>query len=279
MIGASRSPAPRATRSDADSPFRSSKKAGLAARSFGCLDPPDRRFHMAVRRQHVQAAVEVGVEEEHAEGQRAPAWRADAGHDGVVAEQPLAGSCHVEGRHLVGEVADHHRELVVVVEPGRIHAHRARRGAARVEREARFHPGFAEPAFALVQEQEVANRVVGDHEIGAAVAVNVHRRDRQRLAHRLAGGRVGDMHAGILGDVDERPAVVPIKVRVRAGEVGRRAVGATDAGQPVVPPPDRSRATGDVVAREQVEVAVASMSTNAALVLHAPGFRRRRLWR
>ncbi len=75
--------------------------------------------------QQVEPAVEVVVEEEDAELERQPARRADAGGDRLVGVERGVALRHVERRHLVGEVADRERQLVVVAVVGAVDAHGA----------------------------------------------------------------------------------------------------------------------------------------------------------
>ena len=110
--------------------------------------------------------------------------------------------------------------------------------------------------MALVVEEEVLDRVVGHGDVDQAVAVDVVGGDAQRLAHRhLEVGRA-DLDPGRLADVGEPAAVVAQERAERAAERGRRPVGPADAGElKSLDLVDLGR-PGDVVADEQIEIAV-----------------------
>ncbi len=109
---------------------------------------------------------------------------------------------------------------------------------------------------ALVVEEEVLDRVVGHGDVDQAIAVDVVGGHAQRLAHRhLEVGRA-DLDAGRLADVGEPAAVVAQERAERAAERGRRPVSPADAGElKPLDLVDLGR-PGDVVADEEIEIAV-----------------------
>ena len=216
-------------------------------------------FDVAVGRQQIQAAVQVVVEKQHAEGQRAAAGRSDAGDDRLVGKLQRRLLRDIQRRHLVGEVADGDAERTVVAEVGRVDAHRAAAVAVGIERDAGAGADLLERAVLPVVEDEVLHRVVGDDEIGPAVA----RRDRS--ATTPSDLAIGTPVAGFLICTPAR-ADTSVKwpwpsLRYRYGkcafEGARRTVGAAESDEAeVLLQVDRSR-PADVVADEEIEVAVA----------------------
>ncbi len=125
-------------------------------------------------------------------------------------------------------------------------------------RRRRPRPTSSKVPSCWLSEEEVAHGVVGDEEVDPAVAVDVDRHRRQRLA---TGTPVASFliwtPASAETSVKRAVAVVAVEVGERALIVERRAVGAADAGEPVVElEVDRAR-PAHVVADEEVEVAVA----------------------
>ena len=212
---------------------------------------------MAVGREQVEPAVQIVVEEEQAEFQRRLGGCTEAVEVGQVRElERRRLVADVECRHLVGEIADGQAEPVVVHEGGPVDAHAAARRARLVEGDARDDGDLLELALALVVKEEVLDRVVGDGDVDQAVAVDVVRRDAQRLADRhLEVGRA-HLDARLLADVGELTAVVAQEGAERAGKRRRRPVGPADARElKALDLVDLGR-PGDVIADEQIEIAV-----------------------
>src|SRR5262245_58242671 len=85
-------------------------------------------FEMAVGGEHVEAAIQVVIKEEHAEFERQAADRADAFSDGFIREQRQGvwfrrSLRNVERGHFIGKVADDNAEIYIVAEPSSIDAH------------------------------------------------------------------------------------------------------------------------------------------------------------
>jgi hypothetical protein len=194
---------------------------------------------------------------------------------GLVGEESGVALGSVEGGGLVGEVAYQDGEVVGAgaagVEVAPVDAHGAGGVAVGVVGEAPelsylLEAGLAVLCRAPVVEEEVSRRVVGDEEVCAAVAVDVDRGHGQGLGHGLFGARVGDVEAGLAGDlgegavaiVEEEEGVGPavglgeaVGEDLAAVDGGDGALGdlggiAVDLGRPL-----------EVVADEEVEVAVA----------------------
>ena len=213
---------------------------------------------MTVGRDEIEPAVEVVVEKQHAERQRAPARGPDAGDDRLVGKLQRRLLRDVQRRHLVGEVADRDAQRAVVAEIGRVDAHRAAAVAVRVERDARAGPDLHEPAVALVVEHEVLHRVIRDDEVGPAVGVEIDGGDAERLRHRHTSSRIPDLHPRARGDVGEvSVAIVPVQIGKRALERARRTVGAADAHEPEILLQIDVPGPAHVVADEEIEIAVA----------------------
>ena len=107
----------------------------------------------------------------------------------------------VERVQLFGEVGDEDVREAVAVDVGAVDAHAGLRLAVDVEADAGAVGDVGERAVAVVAVEEVADHVVGDVDVGVAVAIEVAERD----AEALAGG-IGD--AGLLRDVGERAVAV-----------------------------------------------------------------------
>ena len=157
------------------------------------LHPPDLLLDVAVGREDVEVAVEVVVEEEDAERQRQQARAADGGRRRLVDEQ-LRALVVVEREHLVREVADEQVRAAGAVVVAGVDAHRAARDAVLAVGHAGRDPLLGERAVPVVAIELVRLRVVGDEDVGPAVAVVIEDGDAERLARGI-----GD--AGLLAHV------------------------------------------------------------------------------
>jgi hypothetical protein len=128
---------------------------------------------VAVGGEHVEAAVEIGVEKEEAKLQGLAGDRADAGGDGIIAEVQGAAFADVEGAHFVGKIAHGDGEGAVIAEISGIYTHSATSLAGCVKSHARHGADFLEFAVAFVVEDEILNGIVGDDEVDQAVAIDV----------------------------------------------------------------------------------------------------------
>ena len=140
---------------------------------------------MSVGREQVEAAVQVIVEEKQAEFQwrlgRCPQSK-QVGEVRELERRRLVAD--IQGRHLVGEIADGQTDPFVVREGRPIDAHSTTRRARLVERDARDNGDLLKLALALIVKEEILNRVVGHGDIDPAVAIDVVRRHAERLADR-----------------------------------------------------------------------------------------------
>ena len=166
---------------------------------------------MAVRGEDVQPAVEIGVEEEAAEGERQERRAAERGAGRLVEEQPalVVEQCH----HLVREVADHEAGKARVVVVGGVHAHAGTRHPRLTISDAGDDADVLEAAVPPVAEQLIRLGVVGDEQVHPAVGVGVEHRNTEPLGRRRRHTRRG-------GYILERP-VAPVPVK-RAGLAGVR---------------------------------------------------------
>jgi AcrR family transcriptional regulator len=142
----------------------------------------------------VEAPIEVVVEEEQAELQEEAAGRAEAFGDGLVGEDQLLADrlAHVQGVHLVGEVADRDAQRPVVAETGRVDAHRPARLPVGIERHAALGPDLLEGAVVPVGEDEVLDGVIGHYEVHPTVVIQINRSHREGFGHGQPGGRILD---------------------------------------------------------------------------------------
>ena len=202
-------------------------------------DLVDLLLQMAVGGEHVQPAVEVVVEEEHAELQLQAGLRPQAVRRTTSSSNSrlFAGS-PCETKKLVGSLAKLPMTTATALSlRGRadVDAHRAAGRAVAAEGDARLAADFLELAVLLIVEDEVLDRVVGHDEVLPAVAVEIERHDAQGLAG-------GNLLLGLLAlktwmpaasrDVAELAvAVVAIQVAERPLEAERRTVRPLVAGQ------------------------------------------------
>ena len=165
---------------------------------------------MAVGDEQVEAAVEVDVEEVHPEAEERQRHLSASRGEALVAEEAVP-FVSEQGVGLALEVG--HREVgpavVVVVPPVGPHAGLGSPGLP--VRGAGQHPDLGEPTLFVV-EQEVADVVVGDVEVGPAVEVVVGEGGPQPLAPGL-------QHPRGFGDVGE-----PAAALVAVEDVGLRRV-------------------------------------------------------
>ncbi len=101
------------------------------------LHAADLLFDVAVGREDIGIAVQIVIEEEHAERQAQQAGAAHAGARRFIHEQAVA-FVVIQAQHLVREVADQQMRAAGAVVIGGIGAHRAARHAVFAERHARL---------------------------------------------------------------------------------------------------------------------------------------------
>ena len=212
---------------------------------------------MPVGQHQVLAAVAVEVGEDDAEGQRPARRGRDAVEDGVVGEAAAARR-HEQAARLVGEVPHRDRERFVVAQVRGVAAHRPGGGAVAVEGHAARGAVLGEPAGAVVEEEQVLHRVVGDEQVQVAVGVHVLDHECQRLAERRAGRGIAHRQATLGRAVGEPAVGAALEVgEVGAGEARGRPVRPADAAQGVAHGEVDGRRPLHVPADHGVEVAVA----------------------
>ena len=202
---------------------------------------------MAVRHENIRKPVEIEIEEEAAESQRQEARLADPGRGRVVEQTPPL--VVVQSEHLVGEVAYDQALAARAVVIGRVDPHRPARLSLLAEGDTGAPADLLERAVVPVVVQEVRLCIVGDREIGPAVAVVVQSDHAERLAGRV-------VHAGGARHVLERPVTLvaeqPVgRATIRFGSAVRFAVAVEGAEDVVL------RGPLHVVAHEQVQPPVA----------------------
>ena len=90
-------------------------------------------FQVAVRGHDIEASVQIVIEEKKAELEQGLAGRAHAFLEGLVGKNERVPLLHIEGIHLVGEVADGDSERVVIAKSRGVNSHRAASGAKLVK--------------------------------------------------------------------------------------------------------------------------------------------------
>ena len=222
------------------------------------LDLVDVLLEMAVGSEDVETAIEIDIGEEDTEGQLLPRLGAEAVGHGIVLELHLAPLGDIERVHLVGEVADDDPDLVVIAEAGDVDPHRATGLPLDVVGDAGEVAHLLEPTVARVAEEEVLHGVVGDDDIERPITVEIVKRQPERLPHRNAGSGIADTDACLLGGISESPRpVIAQKPREGAAEVLRAPVGPAATDEPKVLGAVDVARPGDVIAHEQIEIAVA----------------------
>ncbi len=129
---------------------------------------------VSVRDVNVEVAVVVDVEHLGPEAERDEA-RAEPRLLRRVLEQPAA-EVGVQGIQLLGEVGDEDVGKAVALDVPAIDAHAGLGLAVAVEADARRIRHVGEGAVAVVLVEEVPHHVVGDVDVGIAVAVEVAER-------------------------------------------------------------------------------------------------------
>ena len=213
---------------------------------------------MAVGSEDVETAIEIDIGEEDAEGQLLTRLGAEAVGHGIVLELHLAPLRDIERVHLVGEVADDNPDFVVVAEAGDVDPHRAAGLPFDVVGDTGEVAHLLKHTVARVAEEEVLHGVVGDDDIERPITVEIVKRQPERLPHRHAGGGIADTDRRVRGRIGESPrAVIAPEAREGATEVLRAPIGpaATDEAE-VLSAVDVAR-PGDVVAHEEIKIAVA----------------------
>jgi hypothetical protein len=153
------------------------------------LHAPDLLFDVTVARKDVQVAVQVVVEEEHAEREIQQAGAANGGSRRLVDEQPGA-FVVIEGQHLIGEVPHEKVRPPGAVVIGRVHAHRSPGHAVFAVCDAGGYRLLREGALAGVSIQFVGLRIVGHEDVRPSVGVVVEYGDAERLAGGIGHTRL-----------------------------------------------------------------------------------------
>src|SRR5262249_36783415 len=173
---------------------------------------------------------EIEIGENTAKPKRVPRWLSDARRHRDVLETART-NLAVEADHLVFEVRDGDARPAGVVEVARINAHPRASLAIGRESDAGVERDVAETPVTKVAIQLVRLRVVGDEQVGPAVAVVVDRDDAERL-------RAGVEDPASARDVFERAiaTVVEQPARVAAVRLGRavRFLPSVDAAEHVM---------------------------------------------
>ena len=165
---------------------------------------------------------------------------------------------HIEGVHLVGEVADHDPNLVVVAEAGDVDPHRTTRFPLDVVGHAGEVAHLLEGSLSRVAKEKVLHGIVGHDDVERSVAVKIVEGQPERFADRHTGVRVADAHPRFRGNIGKFPgSVVAPQPREGAGEVLRPAIGP--------PAPHEAEVLGtvdvtrpsDIIADQQIEVTIA----------------------
>lgn len=103
----------------------------------------------------------------------------------------------------IGKFTDDHTQDVSVAETSCIDTHRTSGFTVAIKGNAHWHAFFAEAAILLIDEQVVADRVIGNNQIHPAVVIEIDDRDAQGFAFRNRGIRIVDVQPSSFGNVLE----------------------------------------------------------------------------
>ena len=157
------------------------------------LNFADFLLQVAIGGKHVEAAIQIVIEEEDAKLQQQTAGGADTFRDRFVGEDEGVVLRNVERGHFVCEITDGDAERAVIAITCRINAHRAASVAIGIESDAGDCANFLEGPVALIMEDEILDGVVRDNQIDPTIVIDVYGRYAQCFRRRYAGGRIFDL--------------------------------------------------------------------------------------
>src|SRR5581483_902492 len=149
------------------------EQQGSLRKGLARLVAGDIRLNMAVGDKSILPAVVVVVEEEEAKTKRLQTGLAHARLVSAVGEGEGLVPLHEKGVRLAGEVADEDGALAVIAVVGHIYAHAGAGRAVAAVGDSGLLADILERAVAPVPKEMVGRQVVGNDNIGAAIAVQV----------------------------------------------------------------------------------------------------------
>ena len=159
---------------------------------------------MRVRGEEILAAIVVEVGQRDAPAGQMRRELAHVGRKRGIAKLAFAGV--VKQRiGLAGQGREDKIRKPVVIEIAEVHAHGRNRLAVVRQRHARRQRDLRERAVAVVAEEKIRLRVVGDEDVREAVAVVIRNRETHAFADRFRNARFhGDVFEGAV-------ALVPVE--------------------------------------------------------------------
>ncbi len=133
---------------------------------------------MAIGDENIGPAIVVVIEKEAAESKRDQSGAAYFGLRSLVHEQAVA-FVVIKRNHLIGEVADDDAGVAAAIVIGGVHAHAGASHAIFAESYTRRNAALFERSVFLVQVKLVGLGVVGNQNIGPAVAVVIENGDAE----------------------------------------------------------------------------------------------------
>ena len=203
---------------------------------------------VAIGREEVLVAVVVKVEEPCAPPYLGNAPRCNAGYEGYVEEKSTA-LIFVEGIILAFKIGDKNIEVAIVVVIANRRAHTPLFGAVAAIGHARTEALVHKGAVALVLVQIVGSRVIGDENIGPAIAVEIAEDDPVPIVF-CAG------NASFLAAVGQGAVTAVVVEYIAGGEQAARTAKNIDGlphagdGRSIVP------RKVDIIGHVQIDVAV-----------------------
>src|SRR5262245_51672955 len=197
------------------------------------VDAGDRRVadYVAVDDHDVEPTVMIDVDEARAPADKALSNGRDAGSSRAEKKQIVLAEVLVKGVIFILVVRDEERGQPGAVVITDVHSHAAVGNAVFIASNALEHADFFELEVAAIDVQEIVHRVVGDVDVGPAVAVEIGDDDAQPLARVFASLGAHLPQVGLLAHVGESAvAVIAVDDVRQAFELTRRTNVALDVG-------------------------------------------------
>src|SRR5208282_1801793 len=195
---------------------RSARNVGEIAVSQAAVERVLLRNQMnqsAVENKNIEPAIVIEVVNPAAPTHILPGLRGDTRSRADVFKSPLAGVAH---QAVVPRVGDPQVEQAVAIDVGKHGAHGRRHFAVLSVRYAQVAGNFFEGAVVLIAKQEIFGSVVGNINVGPAVAVKISGDD----AH---GAALVGAYARRIGHIRERAVAIVVIEAVGGGRVIERS--------------------------------------------------------
>src|SRR6266568_9368595 len=137
-------------------------------------------FNVAVRDENIGPAIVVVIEEEAAEAERYQRGTTDFGAGCFVHKQAVA-FVVIKREHLIGKVSNDQACTAGAVVVGSINAHAGASDTIFAEGDASGNSFFFKGSIVFVQIELVGLGIVGEHDVGPAVAVVIENGDAKSL--------------------------------------------------------------------------------------------------